>query len=72
MGDPFNEKTTNGPVISDTQFKRILEYIDSGKKDGAKLLTGGERVGEKGYFVKPTVFVDVKDGMKIAKEEVEF
>lgn len=70
MGDPFDKETTNGPVISNMQFKKILEYIDSGKKDGAKLVTGGERVGEKGYFVKPTIFTDVKDGMKIAKEEV--
>jgi len=44
--------------------------IDSGKKQGATLVTGGSRVGDKGYFVQPTVFSDVQDDMKIAKEEV--
>lgn len=44
--------------------------IDSGKKQGARLVTGGSRVGDKGYFIQPTVFADVKDDMKIAKEEV--
>lgn len=49
---------------------KILELINSGKKEGAKLTTGGERVGNKGYFVAPTVFADVQDDMRIAKEEV--
>lgn len=44
--------------------------IDSGKKQGASLVTGGSRVGDKGYFIQPTVFADVKDDMRIAKEEV--
>lgn len=47
-----------------------MELIDSGKKEGAKLLTGGGRYGDKGYFVQPTVFTDVQDNMRIAKEEV--
>jgi len=51
-------------------MEKILGYIDSGKKDGAKLLTGGKRHGNKGYFIEPTVFSDVKDDMKIAKEEI--
>lgn len=46
--------------------------IESGKKQGASLVTGGSRVGNKGYFVQPTVFADVKDDMTIAKEEVTF
>ncbi len=49
---------------------RIMGYIDAGKKEGAKMLTGGKRVGDKGYFIEPTVFADVKDEMKIAKEEI--
>jgi len=49
---------------------KILGYIESGKKEGANLLTGGKRHGSKGYFVEPTVFADVKDDMKIAKEEI--
>lgn len=44
--------------------------IDSGKEQGALLVTGGSRIGDKGYFVQPTVFADVKDDMKIATEEV--
>lgn len=51
-------------------MSKILDLIQSGKKDGAKLVTGGARVGDKGYFVAPTVFADVKDDMRIAKEEV--
>jgi aldehyde dehydrogenase (NAD+) len=47
-----------------------LNYIESGKEDGAKLECGGERVGNKGYFIQPTIFSDVKDHMKIAREEV--
>lgn len=49
---------------------KILKYIELGKKEGAKLLTGGNRHGKKGYFVEPTVFADVKDDMTIAKEEI--
>jgi aldehyde dehydrogenase (NAD+) len=47
-----------------------MGYIDAGKREGAKMLTGGRRCGEKGFFIEPTVFTDVKDEMKIAKEEI--
>ncbi len=47
-----------------------MDYIDAGKKEGAKLLAGGKRVGERGYFIEPTVFDDVTDEMKIAREEI--
>lgn len=47
-----------------------MNLINSGKEEGASLVTGGERVGDKGYFVAPTVFANVKDDMTIAKEEV--
>ena len=56
--------------IDETQMKKILELIESGKKDGANLLCGGERIGDKGYFIQPTVFSDVRGDMRIAKEEV--
>lgn len=56
--------------VDEEQLKKILSMIDSGKKQGATLVTGGSRVGDKGYFVQPTVFSDVQDDMKIAKEEV--
>jgi aldehyde dehydrogenase (NAD+) len=70
VGDPFEMETTQGPQVSEEQFNRILGYIDSGKKEGAKLLTGGSRCGTAGYFIQPTVFEGVKDEMKIAKEEI--
>jgi acyl-CoA reductase-like NAD-dependent aldehyde dehydrogenase len=49
---------------------KILGYIESGKQQGAKLMTGGKRHGSKGYYVESTVFTDVKDDMKIAQEEI--
>ena len=56
--------------MSQEQCDRITGYIDAGTKEGAKLLTGGKRVGDKGYFIEPTVFGGVTDEMKIAKEEI--
>ncbi|KAI9583209.1 aldehyde dehydrogenase, mitochondrial-like [Glossina fuscipes] len=71
LGDPFDLKVEQGPQIDEKQMKKILDLIDSGKKDGAKLLTGGARQeGMPGYFVQPTVFADVKDDMKISREEI--
>lgn len=70
VGDPFDPETTQGPQVSQEQCDRVMGYIESGKKEGAKLLIGGKRVGNKGYFIEPTVFDDVKDDMKIAKEEI--
>lgn len=70
VGDPFDMATTQGPQVSEEQYNRILGYIDAGKTDGAKLLTGGGRCGTKGYFIQPTIFEGVKDEMKIAKEEI--
>ncbi|XP_022178622.1 aldehyde dehydrogenase, mitochondrial [Myzus persicae] len=70
VGDQFDPKTHQGPQVDEEQLKKILSMIDSGKKQGATLVTGGSRVGDKGYFVQPTVFSDVKDDMKIAKEEI--
>jgi len=60
----------HGPQVDDEQFKKILGYIELGKKEGATLLTGGERIGDVGYFIQPTVFGDVQDHMKIAQEEI--
>lgn len=58
------------PQVDETQFKKILGYIKSGQQEGAKLLCGGGAAADRGYFIQPTVFGDVKDGMTIAKEEV--
>lgn len=70
VGDPFDAKTEQGPQIDQTQFDKIMGYIDAGKKEGARLAAGGGRVGDKGYFIEPTVFSDVTDDMKIAQEEI--
>lgn len=70
VGNPFDEKVLQGPQIDEEMFTKVLDYIESGKQEGAKLLAGGKRVGDVGYFIEPTVFADVKDNMRIAKEEV--
>jgi aldehyde dehydrogenase (NAD+) len=70
IGDPFDSSTDQGPQVDSEQMGKILNLIDSGKKEGAKLLTGGSRHGNEGYFVQPTVFGDVKDDMRICKEEI--
>ena len=70
VGDPFAKETEQGPQVDREQFEKIMGYIDAGKNEGARLLTGGGRVGQKGYFVEPTIFDNVGDDMKIAKEEI--
>lgn len=70
VGDPFQKATQQGPQIDDEMFKKVLGYIESGQKEGAKLETGGKRHGTVGYFIEPTVFSNVTDTMKIAKEEI--
>ncbi|KAK0412746.1 hypothetical protein QR680_006381 [Steinernema hermaphroditum] len=70
VGDPFDLKTEQGPQIDNEQMKKILQYIEVGKRQGAQLVTGGRRRGDKGYFVEPTIFADVDDQMKIAQEEI--
>ncbi|XP_012272980.1 aldehyde dehydrogenase, mitochondrial [Orussus abietinus] len=70
VGDPFDQKVEQGPQIDEEQLNKIMSMIESGKEQGAKLVQGGHRVGDKGYFVAPTVFADVKDEMTIAKEEI--
>ena len=70
VGDPFDPDTEQGPQVDEAQFEKIMGYIETGKKEGANLLTGGKRYGSKGYFVEPTVFTDVKDDMTIAQEEI--
>src|SRR5690348_12310019 len=70
VGDPFAPDTEQGPQVSQEQFDKVMGFIEAGKKEGAKLLCGGNRVGSKGYFIEPTVFDNVTDEMKIAKEEI--
>ena len=70
VGDPLDPRTDQGPQVSQSQFDRVLGYIESGQRDGATLACGGERVGDRGYFIQPTVFSDVRDEMQIAREEI--
>uniref|UniRef100_A0A8D8URZ9 Aldehyde dehydrogenase, mitochondrial n=1 Tax=Cacopsylla melanoneura TaxID=428564 RepID=A0A8D8URZ9_9HEMI len=70
VGDPFDEKVEQGPQIDKEQMDKILSFIESGKSQGAHLVAGGGRAGDKGYFVQPTVFANVRDDMKIAREEI--
>jgi len=70
VGDPFAADTFQGPQVSQLQFDRIMAYIKSGKEAGAKVETGGERKGDKGYFIQPTIFSGVSDDMKIMQEEI--
>jgi aldehyde dehydrogenase (NAD+) len=70
VGDPLDMNTRMGAQVSEEQFDKILGYIDSGKKAGAKVRTGGDRAQPKGYFVQPTVFDAVTDDMQIAREEI--
>ncbi|XP_017752185.1 PREDICTED: aldehyde dehydrogenase X, mitochondrial [Eufriesea mexicana] len=70
VGDPFNSETQQGPQIDQEMFDKILGLIKSGKEEGAVLETGGERHGNVGYFIKPTVFSNVTNNMRIAKEEI--
>lgn len=70
VGDPFHEETFQGPQVSQLQFDRIMSYVKSGKDEGATVITGGDRHGNKGYFIQPTIFADVSQDMKIMKEEI--
>ena len=70
VGDPFLDETFQGPQVSQLQYDRIMEYIKSGKDEGAKVETGGGRHGEKGYFIEPTIFSEVTPNMKIMREEI--
>ena len=72
-GDPKNDSTTIGPLVSDVQFKKVQNLIQKGIDEGAELLIGGTGKPdglEKGYYAKPTVFADVKNDMAISKEEI--
>ena len=70
VGNPEDTGTQMGAQVSKEQFDKILGYIETGKQEGAKLVTGGERCGERGYFIKPTIFDAVDNNMRIAKEEI--
>ena len=70
MGDPLDEATNFGPMVSERQMQIVQGFIEKGKAEGARLVCGGERVGTEGFFLEPTVFADVTDGMTIATDEI--
>ena len=70
VGNPLDAKTNLGPLISREQFDRVKSYLEVGKNEGAKVALGGEVSNGKGYFVKPTIFSQVNNQMRIAREEI--
>ena len=70
IGDPFDEQTMLGPVVSQDQFDRVSSYVSLGKEEGARITLGGEGFSGPGYFVGPTLFEDVHNDMRLAREEV--
>ncbi|KAJ3560610.1 hypothetical protein NP233_g10724 [Leucocoprinus birnbaumii] len=70
LGDPFGEAIDQGPQVSQIQYDRIMDYINSGKSEGATTHLGGDRFGTEGYFINPTIFTDTKPDMRIVKEEI--
>ncbi|QED49092.1 aldehyde dehydrogenase family protein [Cytobacillus dafuensis] len=70
IGPGMDPETDMGPLVSAKQQQTVLHYIEQGKKEGARLVAGGEKAFDKGYFVQPTIFADVEDHMVIAREEI--
>lgn len=74
VGDPFDEASQMGPINSEPQYKKVLSFIEAGKAEGARLVTGGGRPGgglpDPGYWVEPTVFADVLTGTQLAQKEI--
>ena len=70
IGDPMDPATSFGPMVSDRQRAIVLDYIEKGKAEGARLVTGGGVIEGDGFFIEPTIFADVTDDMVIAREEI--
>ncbi len=70
LGNPFDAETTQGPQVDKAQFDKIMGYIHSGISEGATCQTGGQRHGNRGFFIEPTIFTGVTDDMKISREEI--
>ncbi|HEY3875396.1 MAG TPA: aldehyde dehydrogenase family protein [Candidatus Kapabacteria bacterium] len=69
-GDPLHPKTRLGALISEEHLGRVMDYVSIGKMEGATVAIGGERIGTKGYFMKPTVLEGVTNSMRVAQEEI--
>jgi aldehyde dehydrogenase (NAD+) len=70
LGDPLDPATEQGPQVDQAQFDKILKFIDLGKQQGAKCVTGGQRFGSRGFYIEPTLFDNVREDMDIAKHEI--
>jgi aldehyde dehydrogenase (NAD+) len=70
VGDPAERETTMGPLVSAAQMKTVLDYVEIGRNEGASIVTGGARIGQKGFYVEPTVFANVGHEMRISQEEI--
>jgi phenylacetaldehyde dehydrogenase len=66
----MDPSTNMGPLVSEEQFRRVCGYMEAGIKEGAKAIAGGKKIGNRGYFVEPTVLVDTKPDMKVVREEI--
>ncbi|MCA8984641.1 MAG: aldehyde dehydrogenase family protein [Planctomycetaceae bacterium] len=70
LGNPLDSATEQGPQVSREQFDKILGYVEKGRQEGAELVTGGNRFGDEGFFIEPTIFNQVSDEMTIARDEI--
>ena len=70
IGDPMDKTTDVGPVVSQEQFNRVISYISIAKDEGAEALIGGNRYGDTGYFIEPTVFINAENSMKHVQDEI--
>jgi aldehyde dehydrogenase (NAD+) len=70
VGDPRDASTSMGPIVSEAQLQRVLNYVEIGRSEGAELAAGGTRLGDVGFFVAPTVFGNVRHDMRISQEEI--
>jgi phenylacetaldehyde dehydrogenase len=70
IGPGIEPSTNLGPLVSKEQLDRVCEYLESGTREGAKTVVGGRKIGDTGYFIEPTVLVDVKPSMKVVREEI--
>ncbi len=70
VGHPLDPATEIGPLVTEEHYNKVTSYFDIAKDDGATVAAGGKKVGEEGYFVRPTLFTNASNGMRIAREEI--
>lgn len=70
VGDPFDAAIEQGPQVDKDIFERVMNFIKLGRRQGARLIAGGKRIGDKGYFIQPTIFANVTEDLAIAEDEI--